>query len=336
MNFILINIFLIKINLICSNIKRRNIQTLKKNLIIGAVKNYKWKIVAPFIKSYAMSNIKNCDCILFISNISKYTINKIKSSGIIVYNIPEKYKNKSIINYRWKLYEDFLISNSYKYNLVMAVDVRDLFFQKDPFQHYMGKKSFLGVALEDGTLSQGINRIWLIKAYGKDLHRTIQNKRIICVGTIWGTIDKFIEFSNILWKLLDSEWSLKHKVIEQAVANFIIYHDKMFNDCLVKSENIDGPIMTIGRTKKKDIYLDLNDNILNKKGEVAAVIHQYKGKSKILKKVFNKYCSEIIDDKVRNYYILIFFLIFIIFILIKIILRLLYKGNSRKNFYYNY
>ena len=124
----------------------------------------------------------------------------------------------------------------------------------------------------------------VIEAYGKDLHRKIQHKRTICVGTIWGTIDKFIEFSKVMWKQLDSEWSLKHKVIEQAVANFIIYHDKMLNDCLVKSKNKEGPIMAIGLTKKKDIYLDLNDNILNKKGEVAAIIHQYKKSPKFSKK----------------------------------------------------
>lgn len=325
MNFILINILLFKIKVICSN----NIQTLKKNLIIGAVIKYKWKKVAPFIKSYAMSGLENCDCILFISKMSKYAINKIKSFGIIIYNIPEKYKNKKIINIRWKLYEDFLISNLYKYNLVMAVDVRDLFFQKDPFKYYNNKKSFLGVAIEDGTLSQGINRKWIIKSYGKHLLKKIQHKRIICVGTVWGTIDKFIKFSKEMWKRLDSDSSLEHKVIEQAVANFIIYHDKMFNDCLVISNNKDGPIMTIARTKREDIYFDLDDNIINKKGEVAAIIHQYNRKPEILTKVLNKYCSEIISNKVKNYYILIFSLSFF-FILIKIILHLLYKGNLKK------
>ena len=313
MNFILINILILKIKVICSN----KIQTYKKNLIIGAVINYKWKKVAPFVKSYVMSNIKNCDCILFISKLSKYTIYKIKSFGIIVYNIPEKYKKKKIINIRWKLYEDFLISNLYKYNLVMAVDIKDIFFQKDPFKYYNNKKSFLGIAIEDGTLSKGINRDWIIGAYGKDLHKTIQHNNIICVGTIWGTVDKFIEFSKEMWKRLDSKWSLKHNVIEQAVANFIIYHDKMFNDCLVLSKNEDGPIMTIATTKRKEIFFDLNGNIINKKGEVVAIVHQYNRKLDILKKVLKKYCPEIISKKVKNYFILIFSLIFCL-ILIKI------------------
>lgn len=318
MNFIFIHILLLKINVIFSNKKRSNIQNLKKNLIIGAVINYKWKKVAPFIKSYKMSGIKNCDCILFISNMPTDTINKIKSFGIIVYNIPKYYRNKKIINYRWKLYKDFLISNSYKYNLVMAVDVKDVFFQKDPFQYYIGKKSFLGVAIEDGTLSKGINKKWVIKAYGWKLHREIKEKRIICVGTVWGTIDKFIEFSGKMWQILNSRWSFRHRVIEQAVGNFIIYHDKMFKDCLVTSENDDGPIMTIGTRKRKEIYFDLNDNILNKKGEVASVVHQYNRVPAIFRKEFNKYCSDLLENKVNNYFLRILFFIFIIFILIKL------------------
>ena len=94
-----------------------------------------------------------------------------------------------------------------------------------------------------------------------------------------------------MWEKLSSEWSISKKVIEQAVLNYIIYHDKMFNDCIIKSENKDGPIMTIGIAKREDITLDNNDNILNGKGDIAAVIHQYDRKKDILVKIKNKYCS---------------------------------------------
>ena len=58
------------------------------------------------------------------------TINNIKSCGVIVYKTPEKYKNMKIINYRWKIYEEFLKNNKDKYNLVFTADIRDVFFQK--------------------------------------------------------------------------------------------------------------------------------------------------------------------------------------------------------------
>ena len=65
----------------------------------------------------------------------------------------------------------------------------------------------------------------------------------------------------------------------------------MFNDCIIKSENNDGPIMTIGISRREDITLDNEDNILNGKGEVAAMVHEYDRKEDILAKVKKKYCS---------------------------------------------
>ena len=150
----------------------------KKNLIIGAITKYSWRRIAPFIASYTKSGFKNCDLIIFVYNISKSTITKMKSFGVIVYNIPEKYRYKKIINFRWKIYEDFLISNINKYNLVFSTDLRDVFFQKDLFKYYNSNISFLGVALEDGNLSERLNKKWLIDAYGVDLYNSIKNQRI--------------------------------------------------------------------------------------------------------------------------------------------------------------
>lgn len=300
------------------SLSKRNLNYYKKNLLIGAIKNYIWKNVSLFFKSFKQSRFKNCDCIIFVDNIPQKTINKIKSYGAIVYPVPKKLKKKKLINYRWKIYEDFLNNNPNKYNLVFTCDLRDAFFQKDVFKFYNLKKPFLGIAIEDGTLSQRTNKRWIIKAYGKKLYKTIKNKRIICVGTIWGTAKKFCEFSRIMWKILDSKWSLIHNVIEQAVANYIIYHKKLFNDCLVKSENKDGYVMTLALTKREKIILDSKNNILNGKGEIAAVIHQYDRKRDLVKKLINKYNFINHYEKKEIIPYIIAFIISIIFFYIKI------------------
>ena len=128
----------------------------------------------------------------------------------------------------------------------------------------------------------------MINAYGYKLYKTIENQRIICIGTIWGSPDKFLDFSRIMWQKLNSKWSLRYKVIEQAVTNYLIYHDKMFNESLIKSDNFDGFIMTLARTKITNIKLDSQNNILNGKGEIAAVIHQYDRKHKIALEIKKK------------------------------------------------
>ena len=100
------------------------------------------------------------------------------------------------------MYIDFLEKNKGTYNLVLHADIRDTFFQKDIFKYYLNHKPFLGVALEDGTLIQEVNKKWIIDYVGEEKHKIIQNEKIICVGTMWGSSDKFLEFAKIFWEKL--------------------------------------------------------------------------------------------------------------------------------------
>ena len=118
----------IKLNNSLSNIKSK-----KKNLIIVAIVNYDWNKIELFFKSYKLSGFTNCDFVAYIDNMNDYTINKIKSLGILVYKIKDKYKEKfkgiPLINYRWKIYYDHINENQNKYDLILTSDVRDSFFQ---------------------------------------------------------------------------------------------------------------------------------------------------------------------------------------------------------------
>lgn len=183
--FIIINIYLIFIInyshfkiAICSkqlnldNIKDKYINdykklnnTKRKNLIIGVVANYNWTIIESFFKSYNKAKFENCECIMFVGNMSQETINKIQSFRVKIREIPKVLLNISLINYRWKIYGDYLNNNQGKYNLVFTTDLRDTIFQRDVFKFYDSRKSFLGISIEDGILSnEPTNKIWLINA----------------------------------------------------------------------------------------------------------------------------------------------------------------------------
>ena len=286
------------------------ISSTKRNLLIASVINYGWEKMALFFKSFQKAQFENCDLVIFVRNISPFSISKLKSYGAFIYKIPDIYNNMKITHYRWKLYADFLNQYPHKYNLVFTADIKDVLFQQDIFKFYDSTKPFLGIAIEDGLLTEEVNKKWIIYAYGSKIHKTIENERIICLGTIWGTPDKFKEFSYILWKNLNSEWPLLNKVFDQAVGNYLIYHDKLFNNSIIKSDNKNGPVMTIGLTKEENIKLDSNNNILNQELKVAAIVHQYNRKNGILKILINKYCPEIknrlfyyiINDRLSKYW----------------------------------
>lgn len=315
----------------------------KKNVIIGAIANYRWEKIAPFFKSFLRAGFKNCDCVMFIEKLSPRTIYKMKSCGVIVYNIPEKYKKGSIANYRWKLYEDFLNNKKNKYNMVFTSDVRDVFFQNDVFKFYNNSKSFLGIAIEDGLLTEPRNKNWLIEFFGEDKYKTIENQKIVCSGTVWGTTDYFLHFTKKMWENLEL---YPDKLKDQSIANYLINYEKLFNDSLVISYNENGQVMTIGLTNRENISLDSHNNVLNGKGEIASVIHQYERKKDILSKVLDKYCPEVKDnifyyevidyiDKFRFYYPIIFLGIsfatfLVLFILIIICINLFKKRVKKK------
>ena len=86
---------------------------------------------------------------------------------------------------------------------------------------------------------------------------------------------------------------------DQGIGNYLFYYEKVFNGSFIKSDNY-GPVMTIGRTKRANIELDANQNILNFGGEIAAVVHQYDRKLDIVTIIKNKFlCSNI--TKVTNF-----------------------------------
>ena len=299
---------------------------LKKNLIIGAITNYNWDKIAVFFNSIKKTKFENCDIVMFVANMKQNTIDKIKSCGVIVLPIPEKYLKETIINSRWKIIMDYLDDNPNKYKYIFTGDTRDLLFQDDPFKYYNLTKSYLGIALEDNTLEEQINKEWIINAYGEEVHNKIKNEKIFCVGTVWGTVDKFYEFAKLMWDSLSSEWSKKKHVIEQAVGNYIVYHDKIFDDCLVKSDNDDGYILTIGGASKDKIFMTLDFDILNRKGKKGAVIHQHDRFRELEIKAYMKYYPEYLDNTI---YIALGGII--IFIICIIFLVKYYKSINKKN-----
>ena len=266
----------------------------KKNLIIGSMINYSWSKLKLYFISLLKTKIKNCDIVVFVGGISNETIKKIESCGVTTFQIPKHiFKLKQlIINFRWKLYKDFLKENKDKYNMVFTVDVRDAIFQKDIFQYFDSSKPFLGVFLEDGLMSSKANRIWVQQFCNESEYKTIENETVICAGAVIGTVDKFLEFAQVVWDTI----KVKKKVIDQGGVNYLLRIKKLFNDCLIIKDN-HYFVMTIGMTDKSNVNLDKDDNILNFDGQIAAVVHRYDRKHKIVDKLKIKFNDSFVFRK---------------------------------------
>jgi hypothetical protein len=267
---------------------------------------------------------------MFVKNLTQKTINKIKYFNVKIIKIQEPINNR-IVNYRFKLYEDFLRNNRDKYKLVLFIDVRDSFFQKDIFKYYENIKSFLSLSLEDGYLSHFLNKRWIMKSFGSKIYNRIKHERIICGGTILGSLDKVLKFSSKIWKIINKSDYSRKKCNDQAVINYLIYYKKLFaNDTIIRNENKDSPFLTLGISKPESFMIDSEDNILNIKGQIPAVIHQY-DRHKIIKiKVLKKYSNN--NVYLTKNLFLKFYFIFLLYILIFLIIILYrFEKNNTLN-----
>ena len=285
--------------LINVNNNLRNLNSDKKNVIIGIIKDYSWDKIKTFFISFVTAQYKNTDLVMFISNVPEETIDKIKLCGTIIKDLPGTESGlRDLAIVRWKIYSDFLKENKDKYNLVFSVDVRDLLFQGDIFDYYQNYKSFIGFAYEDSTLIQPNNLEWVKQISKNDEEaKEIMDKRIICGGTILGSIEEFIQFSESLYEFMKS---FSFKVVDQGAINYIIYTRKLLKDHIVGKGNENGYIMTLCITNRSNIKLDSDDNVLNFKGEVAAIVHQYDRKPDITEMMQRKYSDEVFDQYINK------------------------------------
>ena len=265
-----------------------SINSNKKNLIIGLIRGYTWSIIKPFFISLISTEINNYDLVIFVDKLSDETLEKIKLCGAIIKDISEKNLGyQDLIKYRWKLFSDFLKENKDKYNLVFATDIKDVIFQKDIFHFYNNTISFISF-----NLRNSVNKNW-VKSFCKtnEEYFKIADEQVISDGTIISTVDKFLEFTDTLWQTISNLSNIN----DQGAINYLIH----YNDSIRITDNY-GPIITISTSGNNKISVDSDNNVLNLKGKIAGIVHQYDRKPEIVKKINKKYSDDILNKYFNN------------------------------------
>lgn len=171
------------------------------------------------------------------------------------------------------MFNDYLKQYSDKYEQVLMVDIRDMIFQKDFFAIYQSQKNYVGYAAELLKIKDepSCNIPWLIRLIGEVETQKIWENRIICSGTIWGTVNEMIS-------VLDAMTNTFNKFgvfwgADQAAENYVIYNNLMKTEKLIANlADEDEPIYTNALIDKNTVT---NKYILNLHGNVPAIVHQY-------------------------------------------------------------
>ena len=256
----------------------------QKNLILTIMHGYDYPFVEPFIKSLKNTGYTD-DLVIFTSdNISKTTKKKLKQQGAtlvefgsaypFIKGYAESFENINpaitINNYRFILFLHFLKEIGTHYKNVMLTDIRDVIFQKPPFE---GLDEKLYMFLEDKSQTfknSALNYNWLSDTAGKEYADSVLNEVVSCAGVVIGRTSLIIPYL----EYMKSKLTFKNKLgwgLDQGIHNSYAYQNRAPNISLV-ANNV-SMVLTLGACTT---YNRNEEGLLtNAEGSIYPVIHQY-------------------------------------------------------------
>jgi hypothetical protein len=267
----------------------------QKNLIIGGFTNYGINQLKPWVLSAKEVISENDDIVLAVGNASKETIDWLDKQGIIT--IPMVNVNNVPIHVlRFLSIYDYLQATWTNYNYVVTTDVKDVYFQKDPFLFLNSRKLVIA--------SEGLkykDEPWgnenLLQAYGPYVYELFKDNEIFNVGTFGG---KSEYVKDMVFHIFTNGVNRPIPIVDQAVFNVLI-NTQPFKDIISKTSEWACEAGTVADpTKIKNFRPDLlfpeptvkDGIVLNQDGSPFPIVHQYDRVPEWKKFVQEKYGQE--------------------------------------------
>jgi hypothetical protein len=169
-------------------------------------------------------------------------------------------------------YRRFLASFGDRYDQVMLTDVRDVFFQANPFDFEM--PDGLCVFWEDSSRRIGLcghTSLAIRRGFGNQVLAELFEKPVLCAGIIYGStaaVREHLEKSTAIFRTRKIS-----KTIDQATHNLIIHRQPP--PCLRAFANDNGPVLTMSNMRPEQFRFDADGRLVDVAGRVYNVLHQY-------------------------------------------------------------
>lgn len=259
-----------------------------KNLIIGACTNYNINHLKPWVLSINEVVDENVEKVMCVGNASAETREWLVEMGFHIVDMPQA--NIPVHVLRFLSIYNYLKDTWKNYNYVVTTDVKDVYFQKDPFEHldrYMSKHSKL-IAASEGMYYK--DEPWgnenLLQTYGPFVHEQFKNNEIYNVGVVAGH-SEYVK--DLVFNIFTNAVNRPIPIVDQAVYNVLI-NTQPYKDVVQFADHdsgwacqagttVDpskikefGPKLVCNEPHYKDGYvLNLEDNFAS----MFAIVHQY-------------------------------------------------------------
>lgn len=242
---------------------------MKPNLVLAFFTGYNFSVIEPFIAS-CLKCVSSAE-IVFITGDKTETFELLcQRKNIKTIHINE-FENLGyhIMSERFFMYKKFLEHNYQDYSNILICDVRDVFFQGDPF--VVERDSEVVFAIEDGVIQDSsINITWIKDFFGQDIYEEIRMNPISCAGTTMGTAYGMIEYINdMCFQLKENEHDIT-RPFDQGIHNYLAWKQ---HKNLYKTDLEDTIFNTVGLTPEKRI--SVRDGLVLVDQKFSPVIHQW-------------------------------------------------------------
>jgi hypothetical protein len=267
----------------------------QKNLIIGGFTNYNANQLKPWVLSAKVHAGDNDDVVLVYGNASDETLDWLETQGVIIAPMLQV-QNVPIHVLRFLSIYDYLRSHYKDYQYVVTTDVKDVYFQADPFKSLVGNKLVIA--------SEGLkykDEPWgnenLYQAYGQYVYEEFKNNEIFNVGTFGG---KSEYVKDMVFHIFTNGINRPIPIVDQAVFNVLI-NTQPFKDIVTKTDSWAAELGTtmdpfkIEQFRPNLIFSEpvFEDGLLKDcTGFIYSIVHQYDRVPVLKKFVQEKYGQE--------------------------------------------
>ena len=187
------------------------------------------------------------------------------------YRIAARFLNVYCV--RFPLYYVHLAQNAGRYANVLISDVRDVIFQRDPFDFDLGDE--VCVFLEDGRdriRDCRFNTAWLDLGFGPGAVEEVGDNLVSCSGVTLGSYRAMMHYLEVMNEHLMRLKSHPNGM-DQGVHNYVLYKERLKGVRVFANGR--GPVLTMGKTTDRPTPFDERGRVLNDDGTVPGVLHQY-------------------------------------------------------------
>jgi hypothetical protein len=210
-----------------------------KNLIIGGFTNYGINQLKPWVLSAKEIAGINNEVVLVVGNATQETIEWLKGQYITVVPMMQV-EGIPIHVLRFLSIYEYLHKNWTKYDYVVTTDVKDVYFQTDPFKFLVDRKLVIA--------SEGLkykDEPWgnenLYQAYGPYVYDQFKENEIFNVGTFGGQ-SEYVK--DMVFHIFTNAINRPIPICDQAVFNVLI-NTQPFKDIVTETDSWAAELGTI-------------------------------------------------------------------------------------------